>query len=140
MDLWKTIRYQLKIGTLIARGLLVPPKTFTIDLGIDDELAGLDATAGDFDMREASKLLNRQILNETVVGHWKERAADRRTIFFCATVEHADAVAAAFRSAGITAETVSGEPHCAGQEPAPEDLNYGPVSPASGKARNASRQ
>jgi superfamily II DNA or RNA helicase len=106
---FNNISYQLKIGTLIARGLLVPPKTFTIALGIDDELAGLDATAGDFDMREASKLLNRQILNETVVGHWKERAADRRTIFFCATVEHADAVAAAFRSAAITAETVSGE-------------------------------
>lgn len=106
---FSNIGYQLKIGTLIARGLLVPPRTFTIDLGIDDELAGLDATAGDFDMREASKLLNRQILNETVVGHWKERAGDRRTIFFCATVEHADAVAAAFRAAGVKAETVSGE-------------------------------
>ena len=34
---------------------------------------------------------------------------DRRTIAFCATVAHAEAVAAAFRAAGITAETVTGE-------------------------------
>ena len=29
------VGYQLKIGTLIARGLLVPPRTFTIDLGVE---------------------------------------------------------------------------------------------------------
>jgi len=103
------VGYQLKIGTLIARGLLVPPRTFTIDLGVEDELSGLHSTAGDFDMREADRVLNRAVLNEAVVEHWKERAADRRSIFFCATVAHAEAVAAAFRAEGVTAETVTGE-------------------------------
>ena len=103
------VGYQLKIGTLIARGLLVPPRTFTIGLGVDDELAGLHSTAGDFDMREADKVLNRAVLNEAVVEHWKERAADRRSIFFCATVDHAEAVAEAFRAEGVAAETVTGE-------------------------------
>ena len=60
-------------------------------------------------MREADKVLNRAVLNEAVVEHWKERAADRRSIFFCATVDHAEAVAAAFRADGVTAETVTGE-------------------------------
>ena len=60
-------------------------------------------------MREADKVLNRAVLNEAVVEHWKERAADRRSIFFCATVDHAEAVAAAFRAEGVTAETVTGE-------------------------------
>lgn len=106
---FSNVGYQLKIGTLISRGLLVPPRTFTIDLGVEDELAGIDATAGEFDMRQADRVLNRAVLNETVVAHWKERAADRRTIFFCATVAHADAVAAAFRAAGVTAQTISGE-------------------------------
>ena len=75
----------------------------------EDELAGLGATAGDFDMRAADKVLNRSVLNEAVVEHWQAKAADRRTIFFCATVDHADAVAEAFRTAGVTAETISGE-------------------------------
>ena len=103
------IGYQLKIGTLIARGILVPPRTYTLDLGVGDELAGIDATAGDFDMRQADKVLNRSVLNDAVVRHWKEKAGDRRTIFFCSTVDHADAVAAAFRAAGISAETISGD-------------------------------
>ena len=103
------VGYQLKIGTLIARGLLVPPRTFTIDLGVEDELAGLHSTAGDFDMRAADKVLNRSVLNEAVVEHWQAKAADRRSIFFCATVDHADAVAEAFRTAGVTAETISGD-------------------------------
>jgi len=103
------VGYQLKIGTLIARGMLVPPRTFTIGLGIDDELAGLDATAGDFDMRQADKVLNRSVLNEAVVAHWKERAGDRRTIFFCSTIAHAEAVAASFIAADVAAAVVSGD-------------------------------
>ena len=106
---FSNVGYHLKIGTLIARGLLVPPRTFTIDLGIEDELAGLTSTAGDFDMRAADKVLNRSVLNETVVAHWKEKAADRRSIFFCATVEHAKAVAAAFQAEGIVAQTITGD-------------------------------
>ena len=106
---FSNVGYHLKIGTLIGRGLLVPPRTFTIDLGVEDELAGLGATAGDFDMRAADKVLNRSVLNEAVVEHWLGKAADRRTIFFCATVDHANAVADAFRAAGVTAETISGD-------------------------------
>jgi DNA repair protein RadD len=103
------VGYQLKIGTLIARGMLVPPRTFTIGLGIDEELAGIDATAGDFDMRQADKVLNRSVLNEAVVAHWKDRAGDRRTIFFCSTIAHAEAVAASFMAADVTAAVVSGD-------------------------------
>lgn len=106
---FSNVGYHLRIGTLIARGLLVPPRTFTIDLGVDDELADIASTAGDFDMRQADKVLNRTVLNETVVEHWKEKAGDRRTIFFCSTVTHAEAVAEAFRADGVSAETITGD-------------------------------
>lgn len=106
---FSNVAYSLRIGKLIERGILVPPRTFTIDLGVDDELAGIDATAGDFDMRQADKVLNRSVLNEAVVEHWKERAQDRRTILFCSTVAHAEAVAGAFRHAGFSAEMIHGD-------------------------------
>ena len=108
---FSNVAYQLRIGTLIARGLLVPPRTFTIDLGVNDELAGIDATAGDFDMRAADQVLNRAVLTDAVVEHWEEKAADRQTIFFCATVAHATAVAEAFCAAGHPAELISGDMH-----------------------------
>jgi DNA repair protein RadD len=106
---FSNVGYHLRIGTLIARGLLVPPRTFTIDLGVDDELAGLTSTAGDYDMRQADKVLNRSVLNEAVVEHWKDKASDRRTIFFCATIAHAEAVAEAFIAEGISAAVISGD-------------------------------
>ena len=106
---FSNVGYHLKIGTLIGRGLLVPPRTYTIDLGVEDELAELGAAAGDFDMRAADKVLNRSVLNEAVVEHWQDKAAGRRTIFFCSTVDHAEAVADAFRTVGIASETITGE-------------------------------
>jgi superfamily II DNA or RNA helicase len=106
---FSNIAFHLPIATLIAQGILVPPRTFTIDLGISDDLDQVGATAGDYDMDAAAKVLNRAVLNEAVVAHWQERAPDRRTIAFCATVAHAEAVAAAFRATGVTAATVTGE-------------------------------
>lgn len=106
---FSNIAYHLPIATLIAQGILVPPRTFTIDVGVTDDLDRVGATAGDFDMDAAAKVLNRAVVNEAVVEHWQERASDRRTIVFCATVAHALAVAEAFRDAGVIAETVTGE-------------------------------
>jgi hypothetical protein len=59
--------------------------------------------------QQADKVLNRSVLNEAVVAHWKERASDRRTIFFCSTIAHAEAVAASFIAADVTAAVVSGD-------------------------------
>ena len=106
---FSNVGFHLPISALIARGILVPPRTFTIDLGVSDALGEVGATAGDYDMDAAARVLNRKVLNEAVVEHWRERAADRRTIVFCATVAHAEAVAAALREAKITAGTVTGE-------------------------------
>ncbi len=105
---FSNVAYQLPIGTLIDQGILVPPRTFTIDLGLGDALAGIEASAGEYDMTAAAKVLNHEVLNEAVVEHWQARAADRRTIAFCATVAHAEAVARSFTAAGITAATITG--------------------------------
>lgn len=106
---FSNIAFHLPISALIAQGILVPPRTFTIDVGVSDDLDQVGATAGDFDMDAAARVLNRAVVNEAVVEHWRERAGDRRTIAFCATVAHAEAVAAAFQAAGIIAGTVTGE-------------------------------
>ena len=106
---FSNVGFRVPIGSLIEQGILVPPRTFTPDLGVGDDLAGIRATAGDFDMQQAASVLNRSVLNDAVVRHWRERAGDRRTIVFCATVDHARAVAAAFRDDGITADTLTGD-------------------------------
>jgi DNA repair protein RadD len=106
---FSNVGFQVPIARLIEQGILVPPRTYTIDLGVGDELAAIDEVAGDFDMTEAAAVLNHEVLNEAVVEHWSQRAADRRTIAFCSTIEHAEAVTGAFRASGVTAATITGE-------------------------------
>jgi superfamily II DNA or RNA helicase len=106
---FSNIAFHLPISALITQGILVPPRTYTLDVGVSDGLDEVGTTGGDFDMDAAAKVLNRAVVNEAVVEHWREHAADRRTIAFCATVAHAEAVASAFRAAGITAATVTGD-------------------------------
>lgn len=103
------VSYQITYAELIDLGVLVPPRTFTIDLGLNAEIEALPKHAGDFDMETIGLLLNRQVHNEAVYEHWLERASDRQTIGFCPTVQHAKAIAETFRQKGVVAEAIWGD-------------------------------
>jgi len=100
---------QIRIGELIASGHLVPPRTFVIDVGVQDQLAKVRRTADDFDMTEVDRVMNRAPVTEAVIKHWREKAGDRQTVVFCSTVDHARNVCAAFNDAGVAAVMVHGE-------------------------------
>lgn len=100
---------QITLGELIAVGNLVRPRTFVVDLGVQEELSHVKRNINDFDMAEVEKILNKRVLNEKVVEAWKEKAGDRQTVVFCSTVAHASDVVSAFRSAGVSAEIVTGD-------------------------------
>jgi DNA repair protein RadD len=100
---------QITLGELIASGHLVRPRTYVIDLGKQDELRHVRRTAADFDMNEVAAILNTQPINQTVVRHWQEKAEGRKTIVFCSTVAHAEAVCRAFIKAGVPAVLIHGD-------------------------------
>ena len=100
---------QIMLGKLIRTGVLVNPRTFVIDLGVQEELKEVRKTISDFDMSEVSSIMDKTPLNTAVVEHWKERANDRQTVVFCSTVEHAAHVHEAFRDAGVPCRMVTGE-------------------------------
>ncbi len=100
---------QIRIGELVASGHLVPPRTFVIDVGVQDQLSKVRRTADDFDMAEVDAIMNRSPVTDAVIRHWREKANDRQTVVFCSTVDHATNVTAAFNDAGITAALVTGE-------------------------------
>ena len=93
---------------LIDARLLVPPKCFVIDLA-NDALAGVAKRGGEFDQGQVEKILDTEVNNDAVVAKWGELAGDRQTVVFCATVQHAEHVCDAFRSAGIRSGVVTGE-------------------------------
>jgi DNA repair protein RadD len=108
-EIFDNVGDQVRLGELIASGHLVPPRTFIIDVGVQDELRAVRKTLSDFDMNEVAGIMNRAPVTDEVIRHWREKASDRPTVVFCSTVAHAENVAAAFNDAEIAAAIVHGD-------------------------------
>ena len=108
-DVFTNVSDQIRIGELIASGHLVRPRTFVIDVGVQEKLKTVRKAASDFDMTEVDAIMNKSPVTDSVIANWKTKAADRQTIVFCSTVDHARNVADAFKAAGINAATIHGD-------------------------------
>lgn len=108
-DVFSNVADQITLGEMIAAGHLVSPRTFVIDVGVQDALKYVRKTAMDFDMDEVASILDKRLITEAVIKHWKEKASSRKTIIFCSTVAHAQNVCDAFIDAGINSVLIHGE-------------------------------
>jgi DNA repair protein RadD len=108
-EVFDNVADQVRLGELIASGHLVAPRTFVIDVGVQDELRSVRKTMSDFDMAEVAGIMDRAPVTDEVIRHWKEKAGDRQTVVFCSTVAHADHVTDAFRAAGVCAALIHGD-------------------------------
>ena len=101
--------HQIELTTLIREGFLVKPIAYVIDVGVQGELNEVRRLANDFDMEQVEAIMNRTIINERVVKEWLEKASDRKTVVFCSTIRHANALLNEFIANYINAEIVTGE-------------------------------
>ena len=108
-EVFDNVADQVRLGELIASGHLVPPRTFVIDVGVQEELKSVRKTSADFDMTEVADIMDRAPVTDEVIRHWREKAGDRQTVVFCSTVAHADHVTEAFKAAGISAALIHGD-------------------------------
>jgi len=117
--------HQIEISTLINEGFLVRPKTYVIDVGVQDELRNVRKTVADFDMEAVERIMNRRAINQKVVDEWLDKAGDRKTIVFCSTIVHAKDVCEAFVDAGVNAAVVTGDTPSDERESILHDLAHG---------------
>jgi hypothetical protein len=68
-ELFFNVADQIRLGELIAADCLVAPRTFVIDVGVQDELRNVRCNGDDFDMHDVARVM------DTVV------ARNRRTIW-----------------------------------------------------------
>jgi DNA repair protein RadD len=108
-EVFDNVADQIRIAELIASGHLVPPRSFVIDVGVQDALKKVRRVAADFDMGEVDAIMNKSPVTDAVIAHWKEKAGNRQTVVFCSTVDHARNVADAFNAAGVAAALIRGE-------------------------------
>ena len=108
-EVFDNVADQVRLGELIASGHLVPPRTFVIDVGVQDKLRTVRKTLADFDMGEVASIMDRAPVTDEVIRHWKEKAGDRQTVVFCSTVAHAAHVTEAFNAADVPAALIHGD-------------------------------
>lgn len=107
-QVFSNVADQVRIGEIIKDGHLVPPRTFVIDVGTQQQLSNVSKSVDDFDMSAVAQIMDKQNINDAVVRQWKKMAADRKTIVFCSTVDHARNVCKSFTDAGVNAAVVHG--------------------------------
>lgn len=100
---------KISIRELVGLGFLVPPRAYVVNVGAQDQLQAIKNSSAFGDQQEVAKVLDTPIINKEVVRHWKEKAGDRKTIVFCATVQHALDVAEAFKNSGVESGVVTGD-------------------------------
>lgn len=108
-EIYSNCGAHITLKHLIRLGHLVPPRTFVIDVGVQEDLKTVRKIAGDDDMNDVAKIMDRIPVSEAIIQHWREKAGHRQTIVFCATVSHARHVTEAFVQAGIKAACLTGD-------------------------------
>lgn len=88
-------------------GYLVPMRYFTVqgELG----LGRVKLSGGDFDASSLSRVMDTPAHRALAVKAWFEQGAGKRTIAFCAGVEHAEHLAQDLRALGVAADKIDGK-------------------------------
>lgn len=117
---------QISIAELIASGHLVKPRTFVIDIeGTQEKLQSVRKTVDDFDMREVEAIMNKAPINQAIVDHWRNHAADRKTVIFCSTVDHAAKIRETFAANNIETAFVHGKLNSSERQRQLESFTHG---------------
>lgn len=64
---------------------------------------------GDYDAKQLEQASMNAKLFGSIIGEWKAHAGGARTVLFACTIRHSQALAEAFRAAGVAAEHLDGE-------------------------------
>lgn len=96
--------YEMDQEEAIKRGYLVPFYYFGFKDDID--YSHIYYNGFRYDINDLNKLLLIEERDKSIIKKYKELAPNKKTIGFCASTEHADWCAEAFRKAGINAVSI----------------------------------
>lgn len=106
LDIFKNTAHKLDIQTAVEIGELVPVRCIRIHTNID--LTKVRFNSVQYNIRDLESKIYVPERNRLIVDTWLQYVKNRRTVVFCASVKHAEEIAALFADAGISACAVSG--------------------------------
>lgn len=106
--LYSDVAFAMGIQRAQHEGWLVPTPGFKVEIEVDLSDVKLNAKGDDFDDDDLGHVLDVPEVRAEFVKAWKSYAEGRPTVSFSPTVAAAENLAAAFRDAGVPAESLSG--------------------------------
>ena len=106
LDIFKNTAHKLDIQTAVEIGELVPVRCIRIHTNID--LTKVRFNSVQYNIRDLESKIYVPERNKLIVDTWMQYVRNKRTVVFCASVKHAEQIAAMFREQGIHAAAVSG--------------------------------
>ena len=103
--LFKRIINVTNYTDLISEGYLVP---FRIFEPTKIDFTGVKTVAGDFNKKQAAERMAKSKIHGDILEQWKDKASDRSTILFAASVADSRKYLEEFRAVGVVAEHVDG--------------------------------
>ena len=108
-SVFEEIAFHRNIKWFVDRGYLVPAEAYRVECDIDLSRTRTSAYTGDFLIdHEFIAAMNASNWLQVVPDTWMDLARDRKTIAFCASIEHSKQLVEALRSRGIHAEHLDG--------------------------------
>lgn len=104
--IFKNTAHKLDIQTAVEIGELVPVRCIRIHTNID--LTKVRFNTVQYNIRDLESKIFVPERNTLIVDTFMEYVSDKRTVIFCASVKHAEQIAAMIRERGVTAAAVSG--------------------------------
>ena len=106
LEIFKNTAHKLDIRTAVEIGALVDVRCIRIHTNID--MTQVRFNSVQYNVRDLDVKICVTERNALIVKTWLNYVKDKRTVVFCASVRHAEQIAALFKEKGVSAEAVSG--------------------------------
>ena len=107
LEIFKNTAHRLDIKTAVEIGELVPVRCIRIHTNID--MTKVRFNSVQYNIRDLESSIFVPERNKLIVDTFMEFVRDKRTVIFCASVKHAEQIAAMLTEKGVSAMAVSGE-------------------------------
>lgn len=108
-EIFEEVVFEYSVLEAIADGFLCGIDYRAIRTHCDISHVKFDHRTGDFSLSQLARAVNTPERNKFAVEKWIELARNRKTIVFCADVQHALDMAETFKDQGVRVATLTGE-------------------------------
>ena len=123
LELFQNVAHKMDLKTAVERGVLVPIRCIRVKTNID--LTDVRINGIKYNSQDLESKLFIPERNQLIVDTYLKYVNGKKTVIFCASVDHAAEIAKLLRDSGVKAEAVSGRDRVEAREKILKDYENG---------------